>query len=204
MGSENLQSETGIRASIGPWLKTDSSDLEISVFFEHDVNAPVMVAVSPSSARTLDIGGVSAQGVEMRESSKLGPWKIQFIYSFQNAINDSEINWQRGNSVPGRPQHVLKTSFDYGHRGWKTGLNYGYRSADALDLAGLWFKPPHHDFDVYFGYGAKTWEARVVGSKLLANINGLPLAQFAGQAAPDLLEPTIEQTEIRIQCEILM
>jgi hypothetical protein len=204
MGAENLEPETGVRTSLGSWVKTDSFELEISAFYERAVNAPVMVAVSPLSARTLAIGGVWTQGVEMKATSHFGPWKIQSNYCIQNALNDSEINWQKGNPVPGRPNHIFNAGFEHSRLNWITGLNYGYQSATALDLAGLWFKEPHHDLDAYLGYKTKEWEVRLAASKLMAAQNSIPAARFEGQASPDLLEPKIEQMEVRLQCEFIM
>ena len=204
MGSEELSPESGIRASVGPWLQLANMDLEISAFKEQVVNEPVVVAVSPVAARTFALGGVWAEGFEARGSATAGALKINVVYSFQTALNGSEISWQRGKAVPGRPRHMLSTGFDYFRGAWKAGMAYAYRSEDALDLSGLWQKPPHHDLGTYVGYGARDWEVRIAGAKLLAKLNGLPSAEFAGQAAPDLLEPKIEQTEIRLQCEFLM
>ncbi len=204
MGSEDLQPETGLRASVGPWIQLAGMELEISGFYEQVVNAPVMIAVSPTSARTVGLGGVWAEGLDVRGSAGLGALKINVVYSYQDALNSSEISWQRGKAVPGRPRHAMKTGFEYFRGLWKGGADYGYRSEDALDLAGLWQKPPHHDLGAYLGYGTRDWEFRLAGGKLLAKENGLPSAEFAGQAAPDLLEPKLEQMEIRLQCEFLM
>jgi len=204
LGSGDLAPETGLRLSAGPWLKSDQLEIELSVFYERSANAPVIAAVSPSSARTFAIGGVWARGVELRGLLRQGRWAIEASYGYLEALNDSEIEWQRGKPIPGRPRHAIKTNIDYGGSGWKSGAGYGYRSEDALDLAGLWFSPPKHALDVYIGYGAKTWEARLAGGKLLAGLNSLPASQFSGRASPDLLQPTIEQTEVRLQCEFLM
>ena len=199
-----LPPETGTRASLGPWWKTKHQELSLEAFAETGSNAPIVIAVSPSTAKTLPLGKVWVRGLELDEKILLRHFTFEQTYSFQQALNDSDINWQKGQPIPGRPEHVLSSRADYEQAGFKAGLSYSYTSQDALDLGGLWFAPPVQKLDTYVGYGRKTWEVRLVGENLLPNTVPPENGQFQGIASPNLLEPTFSETEIRIQCEIII
>ena len=207
-GAPNLPDETGMRASIGPWVGTSDANLELSVFTEQSSNAPIMVAVSPTSVKTLPLGGVWTQGAEVKGSVKLGKFTVTPAYTYQDAVNASSINWQRGQAIPGRPKWVLITEARYNDqadsRGFKTGITHRFQSEDAMDLGGLWMRPAQHQLDAFVGYGKKNWEVRLVANNLLQNWNLPQNPDFQGTAAPNLLEPMIQQTELRLQCEILI
>ncbi len=203
-GSAKLEQEVGIRASAGPWWSNDLGRVEFMPFFEQTENEPIAVAISPWAARTLAIGSVVSRGIELKVLSELRSFKITFVYSYQEALNNSSVQWQKGLAIPGRPAHSLQSELQYQKRRWKSGISYGYQSADAMDLSGLWFKSPHHDLNTYLGYGTKSWEMRLVGAKLMANSNELPTTLYSGKAGVDLLEPMLEQTEIKLLCEIML
>lgn len=203
-GSTKLEQEIGFRASAGPWWSNSLGRFELTPFFEHTENEPMVVAVSPVAAKTSGIGSVVARGAEFKAVSEVRPFKIQFVYSYQEALNNTSIQWQRGLAVPGRPKHSVQSELHYQKQHWKSGVGYGYQSADVLDLSGLWFKSPHHDLNGFVGYGTKAWELRLTGAKLMANVNDLPTTMYSGKAGVDLLEPTIEQTEIKLLCEFIL
>lgn len=203
-GSQGISPETGLRFSAGPWWMNSKVDLGLSFFAEQATQAPIMVAVSPTSARTLPIGGIWTRGIELHGSLKVGRVTVSPSYAFQDSVNDSQINWQQGQKVPGRPDWALATEAKYEHRGVKIGFTHKYLSEDALDLGGLWFRPAQNQIGAFVGYGKKDWEVRVAGNNLISNWNIPQTSQFQGTAAPNLLEPSIEITEVRLQCEILM
>lgn len=203
-GSPDLPPARGVRAAVGWWGRPSDWKWEISVFTEQESNSPVPVAVSPIRARTIAIGGVWNRGLEMNAEMQWAGLTGLAKYSYQDAVNNSKIDWQRGQRVPGRPQHVA--SFDVSSEAgrWRRGLKYIYRSEEALDLSGLWQKPPHHDLGGYVGYAEKTWQVRLAAAHALASLHKLPSADFSGSAGTSLLEPNLEQTEVRLQCEILL
>lgn len=83
-------------------------------------------------------------------------------------------------------------------------MTHRYQSEDAMDLGGLWTRPPQHQLDAFIGYGKINWEIRLLGNNLLQNWKPPQSPDFQGTAAPNLLEPSLPQTEIRLQCEILL
>lgn len=202
--SPNLPPAQGLRGALGIWGKVNGWEWEISTFAERESQTPVAVAVSPVQARTIPIGGVASRGVEFNSELKIVGLKLVNRYSYQDTVNTSDIDWQRGHRIPGRPAHAALIDLSTDKQGWKQGLSYAFRSQDALDLSGLWHRPSNHNLGAYIGYGEKDWEIRIAGLHLLAAENKLPTAEFAGSAGPSLLDPTLEQTEIRFQCEILL
>ena len=218
--SSDLPSETGIRMAAGPWWQRrwqsrgTPGDAAISLqgFSEEARNAPILVAVSPTQARTLPLGGVWTRGVELGGHMRYGQVSYFPRYVYQDAVNDSNVSWQRGQAIPGRPRFFFESAFDYGpsadegrpRRGTHLGLVHRYRSSDAVDLGGLWTKPAAHDLGAYAGYGEGEWELRLVANNLIENrkLPGNP--SFQGTAAPNLLEPTYLEREIRLQCEIIL
>jgi hypothetical protein len=202
--SPQLRQERGWRAAFGPWWQTLRANFDLNVFFEETVNEPIVVATSPWSAKTLGLGSVIVRGAEAKVSNDWRPFKLDFIYSFQEATNNSAIRWQRGHQVPGRPQHSIISGMTFQRRRWKSGLDYKYKSPEAMDLSGLWHRSAQHSLNGFIAFKKKNWELRLIGENMLAKINDLPTSLASGQAGVDLLEPTIEQTEIKVACEILL
>ncbi len=203
-GAPDLPAEEGERFSAGVWWKDPQIESSIAGFFGQARNSPLMVAVSPTQVRTVAVGGVWTAGLEF--SNTLRVWRLSFsnAYSFQDAVNASQINWQRGQRIPGRPQWVIRNEAKYEHAGLKFGVVHRYRSEDATDLSGLWFRPATHQIDSYVGYGEKNWEIRLLANNLIQDWNLPQNPEFRGTAAPNLLEPFIQQTEVRVQCEVMM
>jgi hypothetical protein len=207
--SPDLPPETGTRFSAGPWwAPARETSLELEGFVEQGENAPVFAAVSPTQARTLPIGGIWARGLQLR--SRLG-WpafggrmRLRSDWVAQEALNDSQIGWQRGQSLPGRPAWVGDSELSFERKRWKAGIGYLYRSQEALDLGGFWARPEQHRLGCRVGYGTGNWEARLVANNLFAGPSPSQSPVFQGSAGPNLLEPELVQTEIRLQWEVLL
>lgn len=199
--ANNLQPEKGYRLAAGPWWSREYLRLELTPFYERTENEPMTLAVSPVAARTINMGSILVRGMELKSEYQKQFFKIKLIYTFQEAVNNSSIRWQRGKPLPGRPAHTFSSEIAWERSRWKMGAGYGYRSQEAMDLSGLWFKSPHHDLNAYVGYGTKTWAARLQGAQLLARANDLPHSFYAGEAGVDLLEPKIEELEIKLISE---
>ena len=152
----------------------------------------------------MPLGGLKTLGLEFNGSLKFGQFTISPNYTLQSALNDSQINWQNGKAVPGRPNVILRTDAAYLHQGAKAGVTHRYQNESAMDLGGLWVRPAQNQFDLFAGYGRKNWELRLVAVNLIQNLNLPERSDFQGTAAPNLLEPSIQQQEIRVQCEITM
>ena len=203
-GSASLPAQTGVRLSAGPWWNSERLSLGLNAFSEQARNAPLLVAVSPTSVRTLPLGGVWVRGVELSGVLKVGRFEIAPSYVYQEAVNDSEVNWQRGQNIPGRPRSTLKSEGRFNYEGFKLGIVHRFESEDAIDLGGLWVRPAQHQVDTFVGYGRKSWELRLALNNLIQNWRLPQNPDFQGSAGPNLLEPAIPQREVRLLCEVLL
>lgn len=214
VANNQLPSMKGNRLALGSWLQFKrnlfngilSNSTSVLGFYETTENEPIMLATSPSTVKTMPLGRIQARGYEILSKFKAYEnYLIQFSYTNQNAVNASSIPWQRGNPLPGRPDHTFKWDINYQViKGWRWGSTYVYKSAEAMDLSNLWHHSPHKDLNLFFGYGTKTWEWRFLGSQLLSPYNEPPKALTTGTYGANLIDPSIETTEYKFLCEILL
>lgn len=206
VGNRDLPLEEGSRVAAGVWFETQGFQVELLPFYEQTKNEPVVLALSPQAAKTVGLGGVYARGVALQLRRELERWSISFSYNYQEAVNNSSIGWQRGHSIPGRPNHSIQSSLVYGQptQGFNFGMNYGYKSEDALDLSGLWRRAPYHNLKSFLGYGTRGWTVQLAGSQLLSSLNDSPLSLQQGMAGYDLMDPKIEIEEYQILCEFFL
>jgi hypothetical protein len=205
VGNEELPLEEGVRVASGVWYESAGILAEWIPFYEHTSNEPVIMTVSPQRAKTLGVGSVYARGVEFHVKTEGMLWVFDFLYSFQEALNNSKIAWQRGHALPGRPIHSIQATFSFGsQKGFTFGSQYGFKSEEALDLSGLWKRAPHHDLKSFISYGTKSWVVELVGSQLLSSLNDSPLQLEQGMAGYDLMNPQIESKELQLLCEFFL
>ena len=211
LGSPDLPAETGVRVSAGPWLKSapgrNNWAAEFQFFSERAWNSPIAVATSPMNARTLPLGGIWNQGMAFHPEVHRAGWidlACTGDYTYQDAVNNSGINWQRGQRVPGRPSFLLKTRIEGSRKGWGAGIDHAFTGADALDLSGLWTRPAFHRLDAFAGYGTIDWHVRVVALNLWVSNQASQNLDFAGQAGPNLLEPELLDREWRVEWEMVL
>jgi len=205
-GNEDLPPEEGTRVASGLWFEATGIEAELLPFFEQTLNEPVILATTPQSAKTLGLGSVYVQGVEFHLKRNFDSWNLDFLYSYQEALNNSKISWQRGQALPGRPTHYIDSTFIYGkwNQGLTFGITYGFKSEEALDLSGLWKRAPHHNLKSFIGYGTSAWAVQVVGSQLLSSLNESPLSLQQGMVGYDLMDPKIETQEFKLLCEFFL
>jgi hypothetical protein len=204
VGSTQLPSETGYRLSLGPWLKTRRWTLELSGFTESARNSPIQVGISPNTAKTLPLGGVSTRGVQLESALNLEKLLLKSSMTFQESVSLSQIRWEQGHSIPGRPRFLIRSEGEYSYRSFKWGARHAFKSEDALDTNGFLFQSPQHVFDLWLGYAKKSWELRLIGNNLFPNYQLPKQLSFQGSASHNLLEPNIQQREIRLVCEIII
>ncbi len=205
VGNEALPLEEGLRVASGLWFEAQEWQMEVLPFYEQTFNEPMIVAVSPQSAKTVGLGSVDVRGVEFNLQKNWTHWEWVFIYSYQEALNSSKISWQRGQALPGRPMHTLQSSLTYRQKkGVHFGFHYGFKSEEALDLSGLWKRSPYHDLRASLGYETEAWALQLVGSQLLSSLNSTPLSLQQGMAGYDLTDPKIETQDYQLLCEIFL
>ena len=200
----SLIPETGIRFSTGPWYKTKILTGQISFFSEESKNAPVLFVSGPGAIQTYALNGLWARGAELSGSFNLSPISYVSSLVYQDAVNHTDIRWERGKAIPGYPSWMTKNEIQYKKGRFQTGIRHRYRSTEALDLTGTWVRPPYHVWDSWLGYAEKKWEARLVLNNIFPNYNLPQNLQFPGSASTNLLEPTIQQREIRFVWELVI
>ncbi len=205
-GNDDLDLSEGLRFSLGPWMKHNNWSAELNAYYEETHNEPIMMATSQIAAKTISIGQIQARGLELKLEKKWSEdQKLKLYYNYQDAVNATSIPWQRGNPLPGRPAQVLKLEFENNQKqGSVYGISYLYKSSEAMDLSNLWHRAPHHDLNIFYGYDHKSWAWRLKGTGLLANYNEFPKTADAGMSGVDLLEPTIDSTEVKFLCEVYL
>ncbi|MEW6056995.1 MAG: hypothetical protein AB1540_10310 [Bdellovibrionota bacterium] len=202
--SLDLPSETGIRLETGPWWSTESVFISAHVFSEESQNSPVQVGTSPVEARTLPIEGVWARGAELKTEAYFEKMKWLGAVTYQIALNDSQINWQRGHDVPGRPALSAKSEAEYALGRVFFGTTYHYRSEEARDSVGLLRLPALHRAGAFVGYQKKTWDLRLVAKNLVLYPDATQPLQFEGTAGTNIIEPEFMQREVRLQLEVVL
>ena len=202
--SPDLPPETGIRFSTGPWYKTKILSGQISIFSEESRQAPVLFVSGPGAIQTYALNGLWARGAEVSGSFNISPITYSSSLVFQDAVNQTDIRWERGKTIPGYPSWITKNEIQYKKGRFQSGIRHRYRSSEALDLTGTWVRPPYHIWDSWVGYTEKKWEAKVVLNNIFPNYNLPQNLQFPGSASTNLLEPTIPQREIRLVWELVI
>lgn len=199
----HLKAHRGIRWSVGPWYRTHFLDVELLFFSEESRNDFLMVATSPSTARTFGVGGVWNRGIDLRSLFKHRFLTWTGNYLFQIPLNASHINWQRGKRIPGRPRHALDSTVEVFLRSYHLGCHYRFQAGEFLDLGENWATAAEHRLAPYVGYKAKNWGARLYAKNLIA-IGGSQGLEFQGRAGPNILEPEWVKREWGLNMEVLL
>ncbi|MEK7790649.1 MAG: hypothetical protein AAB309_03380 [Deltaproteobacteria bacterium] len=198
-----LKPHSGIRYSAGPWYQSERASIEFLLFSEESENDFLMIATSPFSARTVGVGGVWNRGIDAKGSVSYGPLSWKGNYVFQIPLNASNINWQRGKKVPGRPRHHFDTDIQLFLKSYQLGCRYLFQSGEGIDLGENWKKGDEHGFGPYLGYQKENWGIRLFAKNLIAE-DGNKNLEFQGRAGPNLLEPDIVKREWGVSMEVLL
>ncbi len=198
-----LKPHSGIRFSAGPWYQSGGASIEFLLFSEDSENDFLMIATSPLSARTVGVGGVWNRGVDAKGAVSYGPLSWKGNYVFQIPLNASNINWQRGKRIPGRPTHHFDTNIQFFLKSYQLGCHYLFQSGEGVDLGENWKKGDRHRLNPYLGYQKENWGVRLFAKNLIAEGSNENL-EFQGRAGPNLLEPDIVRREWGISMEVLL
>ena len=201
-GNSELPPEKGVRASIGPWLKTRQFESHLNLFSEEAKNGPIQQGIGPAQAKTLPIGGTWARGIEWTNQLSLRQIEMNVSYQYQKALNDSDINWQRGNPIPDRPQHQLTSSLSWKLGNFLPGIKYHYSSGTYLDLAGMEQAPSYYQVHCFLSYKQKNLLLRLEANNLLMSNSLKNAYAFEDRAGENILEPAITQKEFKAIMEL--
>lgn len=186
-GNSALQPASGERLSVRAWIGEDATlpwMFSIRSFVEYSRLAAIPVSASPTSTRMESVGATWARGLEFAWDWKHIVWSGKTSLQLQEAINGSEVQWQRGLPLPGRPQRVFRTKFERETGGNVQGIEYAYLYAMPLDLSGYWSLPQQHRLDLFWAWRRDGWQAKIVGRNLLQ----AQLVAITAEVPPALLQ----------------
>lgn len=108
VGNVNLRPERGLTWDAGVRYATDKTTLE-GVFFDHRYDDLIQfVHTSQATSRPVNIGKARVWGVEVTAQKTI--WKqfgLSGNYTYQRALDQSDVPHLRGNTLPNRPAHTL-------------------------------------------------------------------------------------------------
>ncbi len=201
-GTNNLPTEKGIRVAAGPWYETNNFIFKATAFYEKSKNIPLQYATSPNTIVTFPVGGIWARGVEISGELEFDSIQIKSSYINQLALNDSEIQWHRGHSIPGRPRHIFNTSLNSSYKMYAGGIQFSYSSEDVYNLTGTWKKNSKVNLQAKLSYNKPSYKISLLANNLLTNKDDLSVKE--GQAGVNLTEPQLNAREVMLQLEALL
>jgi hypothetical protein len=196
-----LENEEGTRFSVGPWIKPLESNWSLTshYFREQTKASPIWISSTPSTVKADSLAGVWAEGVETSFQLKKNWFETNLKATFQRALNDSEVLWQKGNDVPDRPRRT----YSVGVRGyWRTYfLQTDWRSVSSIPLSldNEVSYPAEQNLSVQFGSQGKDLGYRFVGENLLSTQKRA--LEFERAAGVSLLKPYTPQQRFYFQIE---
>lgn len=185
----NLPSEKGLRVRVGPWLKTENIDIQLNWFAEESKDEPFIEGVSPVSARARAIGGVWTRGLSLDLKIEYDLFEFYTSGLWQTALSTSEVSWEHGRRVPGRPLYQYQIGGKLFWRNLSPGFSYTLTGPTAIDFANEWFRPIHHQLNFNVSYKLPKFLVSIEGNNLLANEKyekGGGLSQFSARYLPEL------------------
>ncbi len=185
---------------MGPWYKVGSAlDGEFEFIWERGKNEKVTLVSFPT-ARTESIGGTYMRGFRSSHRWRISNFEFSGKYVYQEALNASEINWQKGMPIPGRPVHELAFGGDYEIGSWLFGLGYSLKKDIAVDLVGETFRESDSDLSAKVRWQTKGLYLQLYGNGLLAK--QIQPTDFLGTTPSGILEPALKQRILGLEVEL--
>lgn len=195
----DLEPYVGLRGAVGPWYKLGALEGSVEMIWERGEQEKVTLVSFPF-ARTEAIGGTYMRGIRTRHDLVVGDWAFGAKYTYQQAINASEILWQRGYPIPGRPEHEWTLSADYNFRNWFADIRLTGQHILPLDLTGSTFRQSDIDMSASVSLMLKGIFFRLYGTGLLSD--GLDQNDLIGTTPIGILEPSLTQRTVGLEVEL--
>ncbi len=204
MENRNLEIETGVRTQFGPWIKSNALEAEVQVFVEQSKNSPLQVGISPSSAKTLSVGGIWTRGFLVKNRLKWKNTTLHIQYQFQEALNDSNINWEKGNPIPERPKHYISTGIELQFKRFHFGSNFIIEKGKYRDLAGMDLAPTSYSSSSFLAYTHNRYRVNLQFNNLFLSSSLRNINSFQDRAGTNILEPMRKEPEVKLSLEYLI
>jgi iron complex outermembrane receptor protein len=183
LGNTGLRAERGFTWDIGfrAGTEVNAGTLE-AVYFDHNYTDLIQfMQFSQGVGRAQNIGSARSRGVET--TVRLRPVAAVTLsgnYTFQRAVDESEVPHQKGKILPNRPQHEAHMRGGIELRRVRAYYEYAFEDGNFLDRANLRPVQARHiqgcGLKVGLGHGIElTLEAKNVTDNQVADLWGYPL-----------------------------
>jgi len=136
VGNVNLRPERGLAWDVGMRYATGATILE-GVFFDHRYGDLIQfVHTSQATSRPVNIGKARVWGVEVTAQKTI--WKrfgISGNYTYQRALDHSNVPHLQGNTLPNRPAHTLFARVKGGVNRFSAFYDYTFEDGNFIDQA---------------------------------------------------------------------
>lgn len=134
VGNVNLRPERGLTWDAGVRYATDVTILE-GAFFDHRYEDLIQfVHTSQATSRPVNIGQARVWGVEVTAQKTI--WRrfgMSGNYTYQRALDQSEVPHLQGNTLPNRPAHTLFARVQGGVSRVTAFYDYSFEDGNFLD-----------------------------------------------------------------------
>jgi iron complex outermembrane receptor protein len=136
VGNVNLRPERGLTWDVGMRYATDVTILE-GAFFDHRYDDLIQfVHTSQATSRPVNIGKARVWGVEVTAQKTI--WKrfgVSGNYTYQRALDQSNVLHLQGNTLPNRPAHTLFARVKGGINRFTAFYDYTFEDGNFIDQA---------------------------------------------------------------------
>lgn len=189
----------GFRGAVGPWYSAGALEGKFEFIWERGKGEKVTLVNFPT-ARTEAIGGTYMRGLRSNHTLNLGPIVFKGGYTYQQALNASSIEWQRGFPIPGRPEHELRLSGAYTAGPWSYSLSYAANFNTPFDLVGTAIRESDSNLSASVSWESNSLFLRLYGTGLFSDV--LDGSDFFGATPSGILEPELLQQTFGLEMEI--
>ena len=147
IGNTDLVPERGVTWDAGFRAQWEEPDVlvEAAYFDQRYTDLIQFVQFSQGVGRAQNIGKARVRGVETMASTRwFGRWELSGNYTFQRAIDDSDVPHQRGKVLPNRAQHEVHVHSGLTAGSWLGFYDYTFDGGNFLDRANLRPVPSRH------------------------------------------------------------
>lgn len=183
IGNTELLPEKGKTSDIGfSWSVGGArSVLFEALYFRNDTdNLIVFMQNSQRVARADNIGRAKVRGFELTLTAVLSPsWSLAANHTYQNARDDSDVAFWRGNMLPGRREREFNSRLSFERAPWKAWHQFSRAGAGYHDRANIQQFPSGdiHSAGVSFARSNSTFtiEGKNLTDNRVSDYIGFPL-----------------------------
>jgi outer membrane cobalamin receptor len=181
VGNTNLAPETARTWDAGLRLQAGPTSLEVAYFDQRYDDLIQFAQTSQATSRPENIGKARVWGLEVSGAASPTTWiSLSGNYTHQDSEDQSDIPHLLGNTLPGRPRHMLNTQVGIYIRQLDVAYDYAFEAGNFLDQANRRELRSRHIHTITIGYHVRESDLLGLGVRNLtdARVNdtwGYPL-----------------------------